>query len=212
MVAMTVIALIGLAVTGMIAAISTSQAKAMAINDTVQSGRISMVTLERLIRQARLVSGGDGNHLSLWMGDLNGDGQINANETYYLTYLPSQRVVRMKSIQFPANMDPCYKALLNVSLMLDDSADPSVLDGLLGCQPYIQQQDVAVDVDYVQFQFSTAPPMTKAVTISGRFGTAPQNVSLNSTVYLRGCDTTCITYDGADYNLNIPNCEVTNGS
>jgi type II secretory pathway pseudopilin PulG len=211
MMALSIVAIISLAIAGLTFAVSDAQATTDDQNNSLQAARSSLGNLERMIRQARLVSGGGTDHLALWMGDTNGNGQINADETIYLTYLPGQRAVRMKSVRFPVNMDPVYKSLLNDDVSLSQSADVATLDSLVGCTAYIQQSDVAVDVDYMEFKFSAAPPLTQAVTIAARFGTAPRAVSLNSTIHLRAAATKNVVDDGGEFVLCVPACEVTHG-
>lgn len=210
--ALSITTLIGVAVAGMTMAASDAQRATDAQNDSLQAARSSLGRLEQLIRQARLISGGGSDHLALWVGDTNGDGQINADETLYLTYLAGQRVVRMKSVRFPLNMDPLYKLLLNEQVPLSLSGDVAVLDTLTGSITYVQESDVAVDVDYLEFKFDVAPPLTGAVTIAARFGQAPRTLSANSTMHLRAGATRDVVNDGGEYVLNIPLCEVTSAS
>jgi hypothetical protein len=211
MLALSLATLIGLAITSMTVAVADAQKTTSDLNDSTQAARCSMVGVERLVGGARLVSEGDANSLSLWMGDLNGDGQVNADETIYLTYYPAQRVLRSRYIKFPGNINPAYKTLINVELALSQSAVADVLDALIGCGPYIHENDVAVDVDSLEFKLMPAPPLTESVVISGRFSVSGQTVSLNTTVRLRADATSNVVDDGGEYVLNIPACEVTSG-
>jgi hypothetical protein len=211
MLALSITALIGVCISGTIMAVADAQAATDNKNDSLQAARSSLFNLERMIRDARLVSAGSATTLSLWMGDTNGDGQINVDETIYLTYLPAERVVRAKAVKFPLNLDTFYKSLLNDQLPLSASADVGVLETLPGVASYVQEWSVAVDVDQLEFKFTATPPLSEAVTVAARFGSTGHTVGLNSTVRLRAGATKDLIDDAGEYVLAIPACEVTHG-
>lgn len=202
--AMSILALIGTTVVAAAFAVSSAQASTDKLGDNVHAGRSSMVRIERLIRQAQLVSGGQADSLSLWMGDTDGNGRINADETVYLVYLSNERVVRMRRIQFPDIIEPVLKAVLNVEMTLTESADPCMLDMLVACLSYVTETDVAAEVDHFEFRYAPAAPLARTVSMLGRFGTGADSVSLNTTVRLRRDATDNVLEDSGEYVLALP--------
>ena len=78
--AMVVISVIGLTVAGVAMALSTAQDNSQDYYQCIQTGRVSMLRLQDMLRRARLVTEVFDTGLVIWESDTNGNRTIDLSE------------------------------------------------------------------------------------------------------------------------------------
>lgn len=200
--AITITAVIGLAVVGVSVALSKAYANSDNFYQSLQSGRSSMLRLQSEIRKSRLVTAASGGQLVLWMDDLNGDGEINLNEIAVLSYDSASREIRKKQIVFPGWLGQQIIDALNIEIQLNGLVDSvSTILSLFQASNYMQTTAVAADIYSCSFSAVPNPPLSKLIIVDLVAGDNDRNINMRSAVAVRAPLTGSVGVSNGQYVL-----------
>lgn len=188
MIAMTIIAVIGLTVVTVASALSGAQARTEAAGDAVHSARSGMMRIAAVLRSAKLLVGAEDGRLLCWMGDANGDGSINVDELVLIQHVPGQREIEQLRVIFPG----ASPHGLNVSETLSALTNLEHAHDLLNA-PFLRScsSTVVLSTDVQDFQVVTdvSPPFSELALLRMTTGPAGRQVRLTSAAGLRSSAT-----------------------
>jgi len=186
MMATAIISIIGLSIAGASIALANAYDNGQEYYECVQTGRVTMLRLEEMVRTSLLVT--DANIYSalwLWREDSNGDGRINVSEisviiwTYHGGNLYHNRVV------FPDYWPEWMVEMYDSEIDINQVNSENIMMFVYGYEPYLSETLLADDV--MSFDVSASPeaPLTKTVTITMAVTRGGREVTLRSAVNLR---------------------------
>ena len=111
--AVVVIAIIGVTVAGVAAALSNAYTSSDEYYRCVQTGRIIMLRMGDLLRGARLVTDTSDTALMIWHEDTNGNRYINITEATIISYDAESRCLLRYQIEFPDDWPEWRRTLFN---------------------------------------------------------------------------------------------------
>jgi Tfp pilus assembly protein FimT len=188
LIAMSITAVVGLAVATVAGALSRAHAQAESARDAVQSGRAGMARIEAVLRRAKLVTAAPVNQLVCWMGDANQDRQINLDELVMIGYVPDERTVELRRVIFPDTLPADLVNALNVQRKLYECVDPDEIAGLMEealYDPYRLSVVLADDVEDFRVSVDAPAPFTRLVIVRMTVGALTDQIVLSNAVLLR---------------------------
>jgi prepilin-type N-terminal cleavage/methylation domain-containing protein len=197
LIAMTVMSVIGLAVTGVAMALSSAHAASEAYNQYVQTGRVAMARVTQKVRGSSLIVSADAQRLVLWSGDANADGRISLDEVAVITYDGPARQVRHYAVEFPDHWPNWMKALLNSSLELRSLSSAASVEWWLSRHWLCQTTVLADDVLDFSPSVSPAAPLSTIASVEMTVGDDAHEVTLHNAAGLRA-DKTSHVYESDD--------------
>ncbi len=200
--AMAITTVIGLAITGVAAAMSNINERAEAYYEYLQSGRVAASRLEEALRSARLVTVAEGSTIVAWTSDGADKGNINLSEVT-MVYLDTEtRQLMQRTTVFPDSLDQVTREALDTSLPLSPLTSPSVVDDEA---PYPQYDVTRVLVRNVQ-DFQVYPdvpaPLTRTLKFRMVVGSYAQTVTQYGAVTLRASKVSNVAVADGIYILN----------
>lgn len=196
--AISLTAVIGLAVAGVAFGISHAQASTESLTDSIQSGRTGIMRVDAQVRKARLVLATDSNTLSLWMGDLNGDLKLNLDEIVQVTFSNTgtntnavasapRGTLQLRQLNF-AGVSDGTKAALNVPKTLSDLSTTGKINALLNqttYSSYLVTTTVATNVQSLSVVPDLAAPFARRVLLQVKLGGGDQQINLTDSAMMR---------------------------
>lgn len=177
--AMAITAIVGLAVAGVSMTLSTGYAQSEDHYQAIQSSRASLMKIQSIVREAKLILASTNTAAAFWAADLNGDGKLNRKELVLVTYDSSTRELRqvtLKSGTLSGSDDV---------LALSDVATVASVASRLAQDPWYESQLLATDVRSFIVSVSPDAPKATSLNISFTVGSDAQSITLRSTVVLR---------------------------
>ena len=195
--AMAIVAMIGLSVAGVTMALSTSQAMTNQSHDCMQTGRIAIDRLQDRLSKAKLITAVGDGVVIFWESDDDGDGLINIAELVEVRHHPDDDTLRLHRVSFEDVADATVAAALNESVALDAAADCSLAGSLIvgnaEHREYVQAEGVEL------FEVAAYPPCPEAkmVTLKLVISDGDQQTTFRSAVTLRAdCTSNIGTSEG----------------
>ncbi len=204
--AMSITAMIGLAVGGLAAGLSYAHSHTDSLADAVQSGRAAMMSMEATLRRSKLVTATGAGALVAWMGDTNSDKSINLDELVLLEYQQGAGTVEQWQVVFPDSMGTVLRRLLNRRLSLSAVSDPATVRRLMSrpiYSRYLSQVVIATDVQRFEVGTNRAPPLCRLVLLRLSVGQGAESISLSNAVRLRADLTGSVRKVKGSYVLDL---------
>ncbi len=184
MMAVSIMGLIGLSVGGAAVALSSGYDNGQEQYECLQTGRVTLLRLERLLRSSLLVTDVNRFGIWLWREDTNGDGQINVTEVTMIGWNRGSDVLHEYSVVFPDHWSDFWKSLYDAQMAVDDvkSSNTSFFSTY---SQYITDTPLADNVTNFQADSDEDAPMVKMLRISMTTSQGEQEVTLQTAVSLR---------------------------
>ncbi|MFW6155295.1 MAG: PilW family protein [Planctomycetota bacterium] len=168
MLALFLTVVIGLIATTVTVAMLDLRQSTDTYNQNVQSARVSLARMQKIIRTSRVIVDGDQTSMTLWAFDEDDPGVMNAEEVVRLTYSPGDEAVLMWFVDFQ-DRSPRARDALNIPITLDTGSDWNQTRDLMNTS-HLQVQEVATELSSIQFHYDTSPPYAIVVAIDAAFG------------------------------------------
>ncbi len=199
MLAIAVIAVMGLSIAGVSMALSTAYENSQDQYQCTQAGRIVMLRLEQTFRQAHLITDAAGSSVILW-SDANADGDINISELTALMWSSRSQTLMRYRIQFPESWSEYRKALYDTKLPLSVATFKN-----MARSPYFrlyrEETLLAEQVENFAIGLSPAVPLTTAASIEMTITKDQGSLALRSGASLRADQTHRVQPSGGGYVL-----------
>ncbi len=200
--AMAITAVIGLAVTGVTAAMSNINERAEDYYEYLQSGRVAASRLEEALRSARLITVASGSSIVAWTSNETDKTKINVSEVTKVYLDTDTRQLMQRTTVFPDSMEPSTKTALDTSVALADLVSANAADD---APPYVQYDVTRVLARNVQ-EFQVYPdvptPLTQTVKFRLVIGSYAQTVTQYGAVTLRASKVSRVGVSGGTYVLD----------
>ena len=207
--ALTISAMVALAILGVSTALSSAYAHSQDFYETVQAGRNGMMRIQRMLREAKLVTAKTDTSLVLWAEDANGDDMIDLTEMRLLVYDPSTFEVLKVQVTLPEGLPDDVADLIDADVSLESAVNYSTVMSFMS-SPYAVSTVIATDVQEFHVRARTEPPLTDLVKIDMKIADGDRSLHLRSAVTLRADRTDYVgTYQG-EYMLMYPDREYSN--
>jgi len=203
--AIAITATIGVAVAGVAMTISSVHAYSQQCYESTQTGRTAMLRICSAVRKARLVTAVSAGGLALWMGDADGDGNINDDEIIVISYDSSSRQIVQTSVSYPATLDAATRNAINASHPLADLTSVAGSLSAIGANRYKAVRPLADDVG--NFSVSTAPsaPLATLARLEMTVGADRTAFTLRNAARLRTDQTADVGVVDDQYVLSLDN-------
>jgi len=200
--AMAITVVIGLAVTGVAAAMSNINKRAEDYYEYLQSGRVAASKLERSLRSARLITVASDSSIVAWTSNKTDKTKINVSEVTKVYLETDTRRLMQRTTVFPDSMEPSTKEALDTSVALKDLVTANAADDP---PPYVQYDVTRVLARNVQ-EFEVYPdvptPLTQTVKFRLVIGSYGQTVTQYGAVTLRAAKVSSVAVADGEYVLN----------
>jgi type II secretory pathway pseudopilin PulG len=204
-IAMTITAVTGLSVAGVAMVLGETSDSGQDFYQSLQTGRITVMKIQAIIRGAKLVTASTSTSLVLWADDANGDGQINLSETVVLTFDAESGEIRFYRVVFPQTMDSTTKQALDVTKPLVDIMNLSGVTDTVTGNAHNDLTVLATDVTAFRLSVWPAVPLTRLVRFQLTVGTGSSAVTLRSAASTRAGATGRVQVVDSEYVLTAPN-------
>ncbi len=184
-VAMSITVVIGLAVTGVTAAMSNINERAEMYYEYLQSGRVAASKLENALRSARLVTVASGSNIVAWTSDSASQGEINVSEVTKVYLDTDTKQLMQRTTVFPASMDSATRTALDTSTALSNLTSVSVIDDPPPYAQYDVTRVLARNVQEFQVYPNVPAPLTRNLKFRLVVGSYAQTVTQYGAVTLR---------------------------
>ena len=199
---MAITVVIGLAVTGVAAAMSNINKRAEDYYEYLQSGRVAASKLEGSLRSARLITVASGSSIVAWTSNDTDKTKINVSEVTKVYLDTDTRQLMQRTTVFPDSMDPGTRTALDTSVALRDLVTANAAED---DPPYVQYDVTRVLARNVQ-EFEVYPdvptPLTQTVKFRLVIGSYGQTVTQYGAVTLRASKVSNVAVSGGVYVLN----------
>jgi len=200
--AMAITTVIGLAVTGVAAAVSNINGRAEAYYEYLQSGRVAASRLEELLRRARLVTVASDSKMVVWTSADADEDDINLSEVTKVYLDTETGQLMQRTTVFPNTLTEGEKEALDTSLPLSDLTSASAADA----EPPYAQYDVtrvlARNVQAFQVYPDVPGPLTRILKFRLVVGADDQSVTQYGAVTLRAPSVSRVSVAEGLYVLN----------
>jgi len=188
--AMGITALVGLSVAAATMVISAAREDVEQYQEYVQSARSTSLRVQSALRKASLITSCTPTTLVYWMGDANGNGQINASELVRLSYDHVKKEVREWQVDL-GNLNAVTAAILDATVSLATAMDDAAVRELMTAtyRPYLQDRLLSSSVRSVEFSTDKGAPLTGLVHVRLDVGDQAQAIVVQSAVSLRSSAT-----------------------
>ncbi len=191
--AVTITAMIGMAVVAVSSALSSAKASTDSMVEAVSSGRYAMRSIAADVRKAALVTAADDDGMVIWTGDNNGDEKINVAELVLIQSDTDNQTVQRLQVAFP----PSVSSSLNTSQTLVYVTDVGRVRNLLvnpAYSDYVTQRTLAVGVSNFEVVTDESPPTPQLVLMRLAVGQDAQQITLTNTARLRADATGYVSF------------------
>ena len=181
-IAMVVVSVVGLTVAGVAMALSTAHDNSQDYYQCIQTGRVTMLRLQDMLRRARLVTDVSDTGLVIWESDANGDETINLPELTLVSWDEStQRVIR-RCVKVPDDWPVPIEdlaVLLSAATFESWSASESTFASL------IEEVVLAENIEAFSVQTTPAAPLAKSVSVQMTIGLGNHSLTVHDGASLR---------------------------
>ena len=193
--ALSIMAVIGLSVAGVTGAISTAWANSESTYDTIQTGRSAMLNLQQQLSRAKLITKAASNAVVFWARDFNGDGKINLSELAVIEHDPASKTIKRYRIEFSDNLDEATRASLDTEIPLDVMTRETEAKTTIMGDYRVAKKLVAEDIS--TFEVAAYPDSPEATLVSLRIvvGEGDDAMELRSATALRADETEYVKVD-----------------
>lgn len=161
--ALAITAVIGLAIAGVAAALSSAYEHGEEYYSYLQNGRVASVRLQQDLRQARLITAASDTSVVLWLADRNEDGQMQLSELGSIYHDANTHELVERTTVFPETMAPSVRQVLDFVVALSDVTDPSVATGDPVYPSYDSIRILASNVSDFRVYADPPPPLSRLV-------------------------------------------------
>jgi type II secretory pathway pseudopilin PulG len=200
--ALAITTVIGLAVTGVAAAVSNLNQRAEAYYECLQNGRVAATKLETMMRPALLITAASGSNMVVWTNDTADVGKINVSEVAKIFLDTTTKQLVLRTTAYPSTLTAAQVTGLDTSIALSNLTSVSVATS---APTYVQYDVVSVLAANVQ-SFAVYPdvpaPLTGLLKFKLVIGVAGQTVTQYGAVMLRAPSTSKVLVSDGKYVLN----------
>jgi type II secretory pathway pseudopilin PulG len=201
--ALAITTVIGLAVTGVAAAVSNFNERAEAYYDCLQNGRVAATRLEAMMRPALLITAASGDNMVIWTGDTTDPGNINVSEVTKIFLDASTSQLMQRTTVFPGSLTANAKTALDTSLPLSTLTSASVAESEPTYAQYDATSVLARNVQSFVVYPDTPAPLTRLLKFKLVISVDGQTVTQYGAVMLRAPSTSSVTLQSdGKYALN----------
>ncbi len=190
LIAISITAVVGMAVAGVTIAVSNAGVSADDQFECEQAARVARARTARYVQRAALVTAVEDERLLLWMGDANGSQSINLDELVLLKFEPDSRdpaesrLVRYW-VEFPDDMHWLFRRLLNREFLLHRAGNARSMEFWMRLTSYGHEETVATHVSSVTFSTEPEPPMSRMAQVKLTVTVGEHSVTRSGTATLR---------------------------
>jgi len=201
LISISITAIIGASVAGMSLALSTAYANSQGVYDNIQTGRSTMMRIQRALNRARLVTFADQGTLIYWSRDADGDERINISELVAISYDQDAGTLTSCQVVFPDTMNPAARDALDKPVSLSEAMSADIvgtIDRNANCTERILSESVRA------FEVSAAPacPMARLVRLKITIEHDGKALTVRSAASLRSDKTGDVQMIGEAYLLS----------
>jgi type II secretory pathway pseudopilin PulG len=201
--ALAITTVIGLAVTGVAAAVSNLNQRAEDYFECLQNGRVAAANLETMLRPALLITAASGSSMVVWTDDHIDPGKINVSEVAKIFLDTTTRKLMLRTTAYPGTLTASQITGLDTSINLNDLVSASAATS---APTYVQYEAVSTLACNVQ-SFAVYPdvpgPLTGLLKFKLVIGIAGQTVTQYGAVTVRAPKTSSVTLQSdGKYALN----------
>jgi len=184
--ALSITLVIGLALTGVTAALSNAQAHSENYYEHLHSTRAASNRLQATLRKARMVIAASPGGLLIWTHDDNDPGEINLSEILGVYRDPVRQRLVERSVVFPPGMSEELRRALDEDIELHEVIATHMVDGSMGgSSQYLVERPLANDVRGFRVYCDAPAPLTRMVRFSISVGDNANPVTLQGAGTLR---------------------------
>jgi prepilin-type N-terminal cleavage/methylation domain-containing protein len=182
----SLMALVGLAVAMATAAFSNAYEASQDYNECLQSCRVNMIRLERMMRRSLLVIYADDHAMWIWREDTNGDGEMGLSETSLIAWEPSVKEIHEYRLGFPGNWSDDRRSVFDVSIpSWDLSSATDIYEYHFRRSRFRQTTVLAEGVTEFFLTVDPQAPYAEFVAISMTIERGRRSVAIRSAVTMR---------------------------
>ncbi len=182
--------LIGLAVAGAASSLSYAYNQTQNMSELLQSQRVAMSNMERVLRTGKLVVAVIPGGLIVWQGDANVNGSIDLNELVKIEFDSANHQIVQESL-------PGLATGLNPKLTLASANNYSTtktsMDSAIR-STYMKSAVLATNVRGFEVKTNAASPLTTVVLIRVTTSQGTESVTVTNSIALRADSTGAVTY------------------
>ena len=200
--ALAITTVIGLAVTGVAAAVSNLNQRAEAYFECLQNGRVAAAKLETMLRPALLITAASGSNMVVWTNDTADVGKINVSEVAKIFLDTTTKKLVLRTTVYPSTLTASQITGLDKPINLNDLVSASVATS---APTYVQYDVVSTLACNVQ-SFAVYPdvpgPLTRLLKFKLVISVGGQTVTQYGAVTLRAPSTSKVFVSNGSYVLN----------
>ena len=197
--AVSIMSIIGLCVAGAAMALSTGYENGQDYYECIQTGRVTMLRLEEMLRNSLLVT--DANNsggLWVWREDTNGDKEMSISEVSIIRHdRTSRRLVEMR-VAFPSNWSASAIRLHDSPLEIRRATEVYIQHILYFRNSYMVETVLAENVTDFNVTVSPAAPLTRTVGVRMTVSQGSRELTVHSAVSLRADQTDRVAWVPVD--------------
>jgi len=200
--ALAITTVIGLAVTGVAAAVSNFNARAEAYYDCLQNGRVAATRLEEMMRPALLLTAASGDKMVVWTSDTTDPGKINVSEvaTVYLD-APTKQLMQRTTV-YPSSLTASQIQSLDTSIVLSNLTSAGVATSPVKYVQYDVTSVLARNVQSFVVYPDSPAPLTRLLKFKLVVSADGQTVTQYGAATLRAPSTSNVSVSNGTYVLN----------
>ncbi len=207
--ALAIVGMIGLSVTGVYMTLNTAQAHSDEYYTHLQTARGLVRTLDRSLRKARLVLARDADGIAVWTDDTDDDGLVNLSEITVFYYSSSDGTVVRSRVVFPDEMAETVRAPLDEQITLAEISTVTGLRTSMAEKSPSYFTDVLLAENVLSFtsEVDSSAPLSTLVKASFAVGTAKRYAWGYAGGALRAPYVSRVGQVDGDYVLTVPAAE-----
>ncbi len=201
--ALAITTVIGLAVTGVAAAVSNFNERAEAYYECLQNGRVAATRLEQTLRPALLITAASGSNMVVWTDDHIEPGKINVSEVTKIFLDTTTRQLMQRTTVYPSTLTADQVKSLDKDIDLDKLVSASVATSTPTYVQYDVTRALANNVQSFVVYPNVPAPLTGLLKFKLVISVGGQTVTQYGAVMLRAPSTSRVflKYNGK-YVLN----------
>lgn len=206
LIAISITAVVGVAVAGVTIAVSNAGVSADDQFECEQGVRVARARSARYVQQAALVTAVEDERLLLWMGDADGSRSINLDELVLLKFEPNSRdpdqsrLVRYW-VEFPDDMHWLFRRLLNREYSLHRAGNARSMEFWMRLTSYGRESTIATHVSSARFSAEPEPPLSRIAQVKLTVSVGEHSATRSGTATLRADRTGDVEYRFGRYWL-----------
>ena len=202
--ALVVMSIISLAVVSLTMALTTAQEYSVDFYRNVQIARNSLRRLARDIHKSKLITAGNSDTLVYWLGDANGNGDIELTELRLVTTDLDTGKVMLCRAEFPAFWPQAFKDSWDTGMTVEIATDLGMAVSWIRNAQWARADELATEVTALKFSASPAIPTSEVLQIEMTVGEGPGAVELRTSASMRANKLADLYMDAGTYHLLPP--------